>query len=37
MRERVDAFGGDLVTGPRPDGVGFRVSAVLPYPEVRHG
>jgi len=37
MRERVDAFGGDLAIGPRPDGVGFRVSAVLPYPEGPHG
>jgi signal transduction histidine kinase len=29
MRERVQAFGGDLQTGPRPDG-GFRVAARLP-------
>lgn len=31
MRERVDAFGGDLVTGARPGSrAGFRVEAVLP-------
>jgi signal transduction histidine kinase len=29
MRERVQAFGGDLEVGPRPDG-GFRVAARLP-------
>ena len=29
MRERVAVFGGDLETGPRPDG-GFRVAARLP-------
>jgi signal transduction histidine kinase len=29
MRERVEALGGELVTGPRPGG-GFRVRAVLP-------
>jgi signal transduction histidine kinase len=29
MRERVAVFGGDLQTGPRPDG-GFRVAARLP-------
>jgi signal transduction histidine kinase len=29
MRERVQAFGGDLQVGPRPDG-GFRVAARLP-------
>jgi signal transduction histidine kinase len=30
MRERVEAFGGQLHTGPAVDGVGFRVSATLP-------
>jgi signal transduction histidine kinase len=30
MRERVQAFGGDLQTGPRPGG-GFRVAARLPF------
>ena len=30
MRERVQAFGGDLEVGPRPGG-GFRVAARLPY------
>jgi signal transduction histidine kinase len=30
MRERVHAFGGDLRTGPGPDGAGFRVAATLP-------
>jgi signal transduction histidine kinase len=29
MRERVQVFGGDLQTGPRPGG-GFRVAARLP-------
>jgi signal transduction histidine kinase len=29
MRERAQALGGSLTTGPRPDG-GFRVSARLP-------
>jgi signal transduction histidine kinase len=29
MRERIQAFGGDLQTGPRPGG-GFRVAARLP-------
>ena len=32
MRERVDAAGGELSTGPGPDGVGFRVVATLPLP-----
>nr|WP_205809126.1 sensor histidine kinase [Micromonospora sp. HNM0581] len=31
MRERVEALGGTLATGPRPEG-GFRVSAYLPLP-----
>jgi signal transduction histidine kinase len=30
MRERVQVFGGDLQTGPRPGG-GFRVAARLPF------
>lgn len=30
MRERVHAFGGDLVTGSGADGTGFRVAATLP-------
>jgi signal transduction histidine kinase len=30
MRERVSAAGGDLVTGPCPDGTGYRVEASLP-------
>jgi signal transduction histidine kinase len=30
MRERVQVFGGELETGPRPGG-GFRVAARLPY------
>jgi signal transduction histidine kinase len=30
MRERVAVFGGTLTTGPRPEGGGFRVQAVLP-------
>lgn len=33
MRERVRLFGGDLDTGPSPDG-GFRVQAFLPLPEL---
>jgi signal transduction histidine kinase len=31
MRERVDAFGGELTTGPDAGGVGFRVAAVFPF------
>lgn len=31
MRERVEAFGGELTTGARPDGAGFRVAAVFPH------
>ena len=31
MRERVDAFGGTLATGPR-SGRGFEVQAEIPYP-----
>jgi signal transduction histidine kinase len=30
MRERIDAFGGDLRTGPGADGSGFLVAATLP-------
>jgi signal transduction histidine kinase len=30
MRERIDAFGGDLRTGPAADGSGFLVAATLP-------
>jgi signal transduction histidine kinase len=30
MRERVDAFGGELRTGAGDSGVGFRVTAILP-------
>jgi signal transduction histidine kinase len=30
MRERVHAFGGELRTGPGPDGAGFRVAVTLP-------
>jgi hypothetical protein len=30
MRERVNACGGELHTGPGSDGVGFRVHAILP-------
>ncbi|MEV0253142.1 sensor histidine kinase [Streptomyces sp. NPDC050732] len=38
MRERAAMLGGDLVTGPTPDG-GYEVSAFLPTPSVRptHG
>jgi hypothetical protein len=32
MRERVALFGGELHTGPRPEG-GFQVVARLPLPE----
>lgn len=32
MRERVDAAGGTLTVGPRPDGPGWRVRATLPVP-----
>jgi signal transduction histidine kinase len=30
MRERVALFGGELKTGPRPDGRGYHVHALLP-------
>jgi signal transduction histidine kinase len=37
MRERVDAFGGELTTGPDAGGVGFLVAAVFPLDGGRHG
>jgi signal transduction histidine kinase len=37
MRERVNAFGGELHTGPGPDGTGFRVAATLPIPRPAPG
>jgi signal transduction histidine kinase len=33
MRERASLVGGRVLYGPRPDGPGFRVHAVLPVPE----
>jgi signal transduction histidine kinase len=38
MRERVAALGGEISTGPRTDGEGFRVRATLPvrYPAEEH-
>ncbi len=33
MYERVSSMGGTLSAGPRPDGPGFRVRAVLPVRE----
>ncbi|WP_420824774.1 sensor histidine kinase, partial [Streptomyces spiramenti] len=33
MRERARSVGGTLTAGPRPDGPGFAVRAVLPLPE----
>ncbi|WP_245929267.1 sensor histidine kinase [Murinocardiopsis flavida] len=35
MRERVEAFGGTLTAGPRPEG-GWSVLATLPVPDRRH-
>jgi signal transduction histidine kinase len=32
MRERVQAFGGELHTGAGEGGTGFRITAVLPLP-----
>jgi signal transduction histidine kinase len=35
MRERVEACGGSLATGPGPGGTGFRVKAVIPHDAAR--